>query len=135
MSNEGAAFIAIIIIPIIGVIAFVLFILWAIYYEMKRSKKMKEEAKNYDVRIEEGDTKRHLVRSLALIGGGWLLNQPWNVQNRIESLAVIGVILWLVGLILLGYWLVSEAENSSRKKKILAAAKSQSESKENFESL
>ena len=130
MSDEVGAMVflfGVIILPIIGMIAFVI---WAIFHQMNHSKKMKEEAKNYDVRIEEGDTKRHLVRSLALIGGGWLLSQPWNVQNRIESLAVIGIILCLVGLILLGYWLVSDAENSSRKKKILAAAKSQSESKE-----
>lgn len=45
MPNEGAAIVAIVIIPIIGVIAFVLFIVWAIFYEMKRSKKMKEEGK------------------------------------------------------------------------------------------
>lgn len=45
MSNEGAAIVGIVIIPIIGVIAFVLFIVWAIFYEMKRSKKMKEEGK------------------------------------------------------------------------------------------
>lgn len=43
MSNEGAAIGF--IIPIIGVIAFVLFIVWAIFYEMKRSKKTKEEGK------------------------------------------------------------------------------------------
>lgn len=130
MSNEFAAFVAIIILPIIGVIAFVLMIIWAIFHEINQSKIMKEEAKNYDVKIEEGDTKRHLIRSLALIGGGWLLSQPWNVQNRIESLAIIGIILFLLGLILLGYWLVSEVENSSRKKKeILATAKSQSKGK------
>ena len=130
MSNEFAAFVAIIILPIIGVIAFVLMIIWAIFHEINQSKIIKEEAKNYDVKIEEGDTKRHLIRSLALIGGGWLLSQPWNVQNRIESLAIIGIILFLLGLILLGYWLVSEVENSSRKKKeILAAAKSQSKGK------
>ena len=45
MANEGAAIVGIVIIPIIGVIAFVLFIVWAIFYEMKRSKKMKEEGK------------------------------------------------------------------------------------------
>lgn len=130
MSNEFAAFVAIIILPIIGVIAFVLMIIWAIFHEINQSKIMKEEAKNYDVKIEEGDTKRHLIRILALIGGGWLLSQPWNVQNRIESLAIIGIILFLLGLILLGYWLVSEVENSSRKKKeILATAKSQSKGK------
>ncbi len=130
MSNEVAAFVAIIILPIVGVIAFVLLIIWAIFHERNQSKKMKEEAQNYDVKIEEGDTKRHLVRSLALIGGGWLLSQPWNVRDRIESLAIIGIILFLLGLILLGYWLVSDAENSSRKKKkILAAAKSQSKGK------
>ena len=53
MSNEGAAFIAIIIIPIIGVIAFVLFILWAISYEMKRSKKMKEEGKEDEMSTKQ----------------------------------------------------------------------------------
>ena len=116
-----------IILPIVGVIALVL---WMILHQIIYSKKMKEEAKKYDVKIGEGDTKRHLVRSLALIGGGWLLSQPWNVQNRIVSLAIIGIILFLLGLILLGYWLVSDAENSSRKKKkILAAAQSQSKGK------
>ena len=116
-----------IILPIVGVIAFVL---WMILHQINYSKKMKEDAKNYDVKIEEGDTKRHLVRGLALIGGGWLLSQPWNVQNRIESLAIIGIILFLLGLILLVYWLVSDVENSSRKKnEILAAAKSQSKDK------
>ncbi|MGA0331299.1 MAG: hypothetical protein ACO3MI_02925 [Candidatus Poseidoniaceae archaeon] len=45
MSNESAAIVGIVIIPIIGVIAFFLFIVWAIFYEMKRSKKMKEEGK------------------------------------------------------------------------------------------
>ena len=45
MANEGAAIVGIVILPIIGVIAFVLFIVWAISYEMKRSKKMKEEGK------------------------------------------------------------------------------------------
>jgi len=43
MSNEGAAIVF--YLPMIGVIAFVLFIVWAIFYEMKRSKKMKEEGK------------------------------------------------------------------------------------------
>ena len=45
MSNESAAIVGIVIIPIIGGIAFFLFIVWAIFYEMKRSKKMKEEGK------------------------------------------------------------------------------------------
>ena len=53
MSNEGAAFLGIIVIPIIGVIAFVLFILWAIFYEMKRSKKMKEEGKEDQMSTKE----------------------------------------------------------------------------------
>ena len=128
--GEAAAMVflfAAIVLPIALGIAIVL---WMIIHQREHSKKMKEEAKKYDVKIEEGDTKRHLVRSLTLIGGGWLLSQPWNIQNRIESLAIIGIILFLLGLILLGYWLVADAENSSRKKKeILAVAKSQSKGK------
>ena len=46
MSNEGLPIeVIVFFIPIIGVIAFFLFIVWAIFYEMKRSKKMKEEGK------------------------------------------------------------------------------------------
>jgi len=46
MSNEGLPIeVIVFFIPITGVIAFVLFIVWAIFYEMKRSKKMKEEGK------------------------------------------------------------------------------------------
>ena len=53
MPNEGAAIIGIIIIPIIGVIAFVLFTLWVISYEMKRSKKMKEEGKEDEMSTKQ----------------------------------------------------------------------------------
>jgi hypothetical protein len=65
MSNEGAAFVAIIVIPIIGVIAFVLFILWAISYEMKRSKKMKEEGKEDEMSTKQFFTI--LIIAFALI--------------------------------------------------------------------
>lgn len=58
MPNEGAAIVGIVIIPIIGVIAFVLFIVWAIFYEVKRSKKMKEEGK------EDKITSKQLITIL-----------------------------------------------------------------------
>ena len=53
MPNEGTAILAIVVIPIIGVVAFVLFILWAISYEMKRSKKMKEEGKEDEMSTKQ----------------------------------------------------------------------------------
>jgi len=77
---------------------------------------------------EDNSTKRHLKISLALIGGGWLLGQPWAR----EPVATVGVMLFLLGLIWFMFWLVADAANSpaKRKKKILAAKKSQLNGKE-----
>ena len=81
---------------------------------------------------EDNSTKRHLVISLALIGGGWLLAQPWAREPKIESVATVGIMLFLLGLIWFMFWLVADAANSpaKRKKKILAAKKSQLNGKE-----
>jgi hypothetical protein len=81
---------------------------------------------------EDNSTKRHLKISLALIGGGWLLGQPWARESKIQSVATVGVMLFLLGLIWFMFWLVADAANSpaKRKKKILAAKKSQLNGKE-----
>ena len=81
---------------------------------------------------EDNSTKHHLKISLALIGGGWLLGQPWAREPKIQIVATVGVMLFLLGLIWFMFWLVADAANSpaKRKKKILAAKKSQLNGKE-----
>jgi len=94
-------------------------------HEVKLKNAMKEvsDAVNYK---RENDANRFLVRALALMGGGWLLAQPW-ASEPIESLLGVGVLLFCIGLLLLVSWLVADAEDNSKatKKKILDAARSQ----------
>lgn len=98
---------------------------------LKKAFKDVSESVNYNEK-DDYNTKIHLKISLALIGGGWLLAQPWGGENQIEILLNVGVILFLLGLVWLMFWLVADATNSSanKEKKILAAAKSQLKWKE-----
>ncbi|MGB1792461.1 MAG: hypothetical protein ACPHMS_01125 [Candidatus Poseidoniaceae archaeon] len=102
-------------------------------HEVKLKKAFKDvsESVNYNEK-DDNNTKIHLKISLALIGGGWLLAQPWGGENQIEILLNVGVILFLLGLVWLMFWLVADATNSpaNKEKKILAAAKSQLKRKE-----
>ena len=84
------------------------------------------ESVNYN-KTENNNAKTHLKISLGLIAGGWLIAQPWASENVNESIAIIGIALFLLGLVWLMYWLVADASNSKgkNKKKILAAARSQ----------
>ena len=95
-------------------------------HEVKLKNAMKEvsDAVNYK---GENDKNRHLVRALAFIGGGWLLNQPWVGEPITPFLGGVGVLLFCIGLLLLVYWLLVDAESNSKatKKKILDAARSQ----------
>lgn len=99
--------------------------------KLKKAFKDVSESVNYNEK-DDNNTKIHLKISLALIGGGWLLAQPWGGENQIEILLNVGVILFLLGLVWLMFWLVADATNSpaNKEKKILAAAKSQLKRKE-----
>lgn len=128
MSNEVAALVAIIVVPMLSVAAVVLFLIWVLFNEINQSKKLKEDAEKLDVQFDESGTKRHLVRSLVLMGGGWLFLQPLAREPQFESLAPVGAVLFILGLVVLMFWLAAEAEESSRKKKILTDANLQFES-------
>ena len=93
--------------------------------KLKKAFKDVSESVNYNEK-DDHDSKIHLRISLALIGGGWLLAQPWARENSIQSLEYIGIVFFLLGLVWLMFFLVADASNSSakKKKKILAAARS-----------
>jgi flagellar biogenesis protein FliO len=117
MTDDAGAMIFLfgaIILPIVGVIALVL---WMILHQREYSRKMKEEAKNGDGEKEDNSTKRHLVISIALIGGGWLLAQPWARETKIESVATVGIMSFLLGLIWFMFWLSANAANRPAKRK------------------
>ena len=96
-------------------------------HEVKIKKAFKDvsDSVNYNEK-DDNDAKIHLKISLALIGGGWLLAQPWARENTIQSLEYVGIVFFLLGLVWLMFFLVADATNSSanKKKKILAAARS-----------
>jgi len=89
------------------------------------------ESVNYN-KTGKNNAKTHLKISLGLIVGGWLIAQPWASENVTESIATIGIALFLLGLVWLMYWLLADAAKSTgkNKKKILAAARSQIKRKE-----
>ena len=93
--------------------------------KLKKAFKDVSESVNYNEK-DDHDAKIHLRISLALIGGGWLLAQPWARENSIQSLEYVGIVFFLLGLVWLMFFLVADASNSSakKKKKILAAARS-----------
>lgn len=97
-------------------------------HEVKLKKAFRDvsESVNYKEK-DDSDAKIHLKISLALIGGGWLLAQPWARENTIQSLEYVGIVFFVLGLVWLMFFLVADATNSSakKKKKILAAARSQ----------
>ena len=99
--------------------------------KLKKAFKDVSDSVNYNEK-EDKDAKIHLKISLALIGGGWLLAQPWARENTIQSLEYVGIVFFLLGLVWLMFFLVADATNSSEKKKrkILAAARSQLKSEE-----
>lgn len=91
--------------------------------KLKNAMREVSDAVNYK---EEKDAQRLLVRALAVMGGGWLLAQPWS-SKPIEPLLGLGVLLFIIGLLMLVPWLVADASINSKgtKKKILDAARSQ----------
>ena len=97
-------------------------------HEVKLKKAFRDvsESVNYKEK-DDSDAKIHLKISLALIGGGWLLAQPWARENTIQSLEYVGIVFFVLGLVWLMFFLVADATNSSakKKKKILAGARSQ----------
>ena len=76
-------------------------------------------------------TNSLLIIAFALAGGGWLLAQI-AASESIELLGGIGVILFISGLLTFATWLATNASSDNRKTKerILAAAKSKLQSRE-----
>ncbi len=76
-------------------------------------------------------TNSLLIIAFALVGGGWLLAQI-AASESIELLGGIGVILFISGLLTFATWLATNASSDNRKTKerILAAAKSKLQSRE-----